>query len=189
MEIKYYKTSEFIANEGQVEGLPSNPRQWTKEELNKLAKSLTDTPELFEARPLLAYPHEGKYIVLGGNMRLEASKKNKAKQVPAIIFPTGTPVEKLKEIVIKDNGAFGSWDYDELANKWDDLPLCEWGVPVWNATVDECTVDALFVDAGEHEEKPIRITIEVPTNLDGKVEDIKRAVEITLGEWNGCKVR
>ena len=41
-------------------------------------------------------------------------------------------MEKLREIVIKDNGAFGSWDYDMLANEWDDLPLSDWGVPAWS---------------------------------------------------------
>ena len=37
-------------------------------------------------------------------------------------------MEKLREIIIKDNGSFGSWDYDMLANEWDDLPLSDWGV-------------------------------------------------------------
>ena len=132
MEIVKIKTSLLEANTGQVWGLPSNPRQWTKDELRKLAASLLETPELFEARPCLVYPHEGKYIVLGGNFRLAASKENKAKEVPCIVFPADTPVEKLKEIVIKDNGAFGSWDFDALANEWDDLPLTDWGTPAWD---------------------------------------------------------
>lgn len=132
MEIVKIKVSQLSANTGQLESLPANPRQWTRDELRKLAASLRETPELFEARPCLVYPHEGKYIVLGGNFRLAASRENKAKEVPCIVFPAETPVAKLKEIVIKDNGAFGSWDFDALANEWDDLPLTEWGVPVWN---------------------------------------------------------
>ena len=32
---------------------------------------------------------------------------------------------------MKDNGSFGAWDYDALANEWDDLPLADWGVPSW----------------------------------------------------------
>lgn len=131
MEIVKIKTSLLEANTGQVWGLPSNPRQWTKDELRRLAASLQETPELFEARPCLVYPLDGKYIVLGGNFRLAASRENKAKEVPCIVFPKDTSVDKLKEIVIKDNGAFGSWDYDALANEWDDQPLTDWGVPVW----------------------------------------------------------
>jgi hypothetical protein len=43
-------------------------------------------------------------------------------------------IDKLKEIVIKDNGSFGAWDMDMLANEWDDLPLKDWGVDVaWDA--------------------------------------------------------
>ena len=135
MEIVKIKTSLLEANTGQVWGLPSNPRQWTKDELRRLAASLLETPELFEARPCLVYPHEGKYIVLGGNFRLAASKENKAKEVPCIVFPADTPVDKLKEIVIKDNGTFGSWDFDALANEWDDLPLADWGAPAWDGDV------------------------------------------------------
>lgn len=133
MEIVKIKTSLLSANTGQVEGLPKNPRQWTRSDLERLARSLKETPELFEARPCLVYPHEEKYIILGGNMRFAAAKENGAKEVPCIVFPPDTPAEKLREIVIKDNGAFGSWDFDDLANEWDDQPLVEWGVPVWEA--------------------------------------------------------
>jgi hypothetical protein len=30
--------------------------------------------------------------------------------------------------VIKDNVGFGEWDWDDVANNWDDLPLDEWGL-------------------------------------------------------------
>lgn len=135
MKIEKIKCSQLSANTGQVEGLPKNPRQWTRSDLERLARSLKETPELFEARPCLVYPHEGKYIILGGNMRFAAAKENGAKEVPCIVFPPDTPAEKLREIVIKDNGAFGSWDFDDLANEWDDLPLVEFGVPVWDGDI------------------------------------------------------
>ena len=131
MEIVQIKCSQLLVNEGQVEGLPTNPRSWTKADIDRLARSLEETPELFEARPCIVYPYGDKYIVLGGNMRLTAAKKLKYKDVPCIVIPAETPIDKLKEIVIKDNGAFGAWDFDELANKWDDLPLTDWGVPAW----------------------------------------------------------
>ena len=128
MEIIKLKLSALEPNNGQIPGLPVNPRQWTRTDIDQLAKSLTETPELFEARPIIAVPHDGKYIILGGNLRDEASKANKAKEVPAIILPADTPVAKMKEIVIKDNGNFGDWDIDILANEWGDLPLNDWGV-------------------------------------------------------------
>lgn len=132
MEIVRMKLSELEPNSGQIPGLPTNPRQWTKSDVDKLARSLKETPELFEARPIIAFPHAGRYVILGGNMRYEASKVNKADAVPVVVIPEGTSTDKLKEIVIKDNGSFGAWDWDMLANEWDDQPLSDWGVPAWD---------------------------------------------------------
>lgn len=126
------KLAALVQNTGQVPGLPSNPRQWTKEDIDTIARSLKETPELFEARPIIAVPFDGKYVILGGNLRYEGAKKNGDKDVPVCIIPEDTPVDKMKEIVIKDNGSFGAWDYDALANEWDDNPLGDWGIPVWN---------------------------------------------------------
>ena len=137
MEIVKLNIDQLEPNAGQIDGLPVNPRQWTRTDIDSLAKSLRETPELFEARPVIAVPHGDKYVILGGNLRYEASRANKAESVPAVIFPESTPVDKLKEIVIKDNGSFGQWDYDALANEWDDLPLVDWGVPAWDAPKDE----------------------------------------------------
>ena len=44
------QTKDIEQNNGQVAGLPRNPRLWGKEELEVLKTSLVDTPELFEAR-------------------------------------------------------------------------------------------------------------------------------------------
>lgn len=118
-------------NTGQIEGLPSNPRQWTQADIDRIAKSLNETPELFDARPLIVYPHNGEYIIMGGNLRYEGAKKNGEAIVPVHILPEDMDVEKLKEIVLKDNGSFGEWDFDALANEWDDLPLADWGLPAW----------------------------------------------------------
>lgn len=117
-------------NEGQIEGLPANPRNWTKEELKSLAHSLVETPELFEMRCPIVVPHDGRYVVLGGNLRIAAARENKEKEVACFVF-NSMSIEKMKEIVIKDNGAWGKWDYDALANEWSDLPLSDWGIPVW----------------------------------------------------------
>lgn len=153
MEIVRLKLTDLEQNSGQIAGLPINPRQWKKGDVERLAKSLKETPELFEARPIIVIPNgEGnKYVILGGNMRFEASKLNKAKDVPAVILPADMPVEKLKEIVIKDNGSFGEWDVDMLANMWDDLPLPDWGV---NVAID---VEDEVAKAMEDEEKMARV--------------------------------
>ena len=130
MQTQRINLKELEQNKGQIPGLPANPRQWTKDEIDRIAKSLKETPELFEARPIIVIPHEGKYVILGGNLRYEGCKKNKAKDAPCFVMPADTPTEKLMEIVIKDNGSFGAWDYDALANEWD-VPFTDWGVPAW----------------------------------------------------------
>ena len=149
MQVTRLKLSDLEPNIGQVEGLPINPRQWSKGDVESLAKSLLETPELFEARPIIVVPHDGKYVILGGNMRYEASRLNKAEDVPCFILPDSTPVDKMKEIVIKDNGAWGAWDSDILANEWGDLELGDWGVPGWvTGFSDSFDPNALAVPTG-----------------------------------------
>lgn len=149
MEIVRIKLSALEPNTGQMPGLPMNPRQWTATDVDRIANSLQETPELFEARPLLVYPintqeaneAKRKYIILGGNLRYEGAKRNKMKEVPCIIFPWATEFNTLKAITIKDNGSFGAWDYDTLANEWGELPLTDWGVPAWENQEEEIPTD------------------------------------------------
>lgn len=140
MERTQIAISKLKANKGQIVGLPTNPRQWSQEDVAQLAKSIEETPELLEARGIIVLPYGKEFIILGGNMRLAALKKLGHKEAPCIVLPEDTPVEKLKEIVIKDNGSFGKWDMDALGNEWDDLPLSDWGVDIpeeWGVKVDD----------------------------------------------------
>ena len=164
METRRIKLTDLVLNEGQIAGLPTNPRQWTKTELNKLKKSIQETPELLEARGILVYPWEGKYLVLGGNMRLSALKSLKAKDVPCIVFPEDTPIDKLKEVVIKDNGSFGAWDFDQLANEWGDLPLVDWGVPAWETERADAPLSEDAVD-DDFDESEVKESICKPGDL------------------------
>lgn len=132
MEVTRIRLTDLELNRGQVEGLPSNPREWTRADLDRLVKSIKETPELLEARGLIVWPHEGKYVIMGGNMRFSALREMGAVDAPCYVLPEDTSLDKLREIVIKDNGAFGAWDMDMLANEWDDLPLSDWGVPAWD---------------------------------------------------------
>lgn len=131
MEFKKIAVSKLTMNTGQIEGVPANPRQWTQADLDRLAASIEETPELLDARGAIVVPHKGKFVVLGGNMRLTAAKKLGLAEMPCAVLPEDTPVDTLKAVVIKDNGQFGAYDFDALANEWDDLPLTDWGVPAW----------------------------------------------------------
>ena len=120
--------SRIRLNEGQVDWLPRNPRQWTREQLDRLAESIQETPQLLEARGLIVYPHDGTFVVIGGNMRLAALTMMGAKDAPCYILPEDMDREKVKEIVLKDNGDYGLWNQAMLSRDWADLPLERWGV-------------------------------------------------------------
>lgn len=128
MELKNVKIEFLEQNTGQIAGLPKNPRQWTGAELNNLVKSILETPELLEARGLIVTKPigGGNYVVLGGNMRLEACRRIGYKEMPCFVLPDDTTAEKMKEIVIKDNGAFGGWDWEAIAEDWNVDELKEW---------------------------------------------------------------
>jgi len=127
--------SKIMLNEGQIDGLPANPRQWKGADVDRIATSLRETPELFEMRPCIVTPFGDGYVILAGSLRYSGARKNGDKQIPCIIFEGG--VEKMKEIVIKDNGTWGAWDFDALANEWDAARLLEWGVPAWTTSAEE----------------------------------------------------
>ena len=122
--------TDLVSNTGQIPGLPANPRGWTDSDIKRLAKSMKGTPELAEARGCIVVPYEGRYVVLGGNLRLSAAKFLKWPAITCAVLPEGTKVAKLKEVVLKDNSSFGEWDLAALRKDWADAPLPEWGVDV-----------------------------------------------------------
>lgn len=143
METTIVKISQIVPNEGQVQGLPNNPRLIKNREFELLKKSMEESPEMLHLRELIVYPHGKKYVVIGGNMRLRAAKALGFKELPCKILPQDTPIEKLREYCIKDNNGFGEYDFDILANEWGDEPLSDWGVKIGS-----------FFDDEESEEQP-----------------------------------
>ena len=153
--------TELDFNTGQIPGLPANPREWTDTELKRLAKSMKGTPELAEARGCIVVPFKGRYVVLGGNLRLAAAKYLKWHDIMCAVLPEGTTVTKLKEIVLKDNSSFGSWDLSALRLDWGDFDFSEWGIdvtwdtagPVPDASVSETPQEEIERMRREFEER------------------------------------
>lgn len=139
-EMKHTKTeipiTKLVGNSGQIPGVPKNPRKWTQGDVMRLAKSIKETPELLELRGLIAVAHEGKYVVLGGNLRLAAGRFLNLKTMPVEVVEDCTTA-KMKEIAIKDNGDFGQWDASALLEEWGDSPLGDWGVVKDNPLADD----------------------------------------------------
>ena len=110
----------------KVKGNPSNPRIIKNDKFKKLVKSIQEFPEMLKLRPIVV---DEDFMVLGGNMRLKASKEAGLKEV-WIEIAEGLSEDQQKEFIVKDNVGFGEWDWDVLANEWNVLELMDWGVNV-----------------------------------------------------------
>lgn len=201
-EVRNISISKLEINEGQMYGLPRNPRWIRDARYEALKKSIQDAPEMLDLRELLVYPlsdlegHENKFIVIGGNMRLRACTELGFNEVPCKVLPLETPVKKLREYVIKDNESFGQNDYDILADEWDSEELQNYGMEldyIAPPTGDDTNIDDLFEAATSEGEKTkaaeLSFIIEIPSEYEDNLEDIKAAIVLTLEQWEGCKVR
>lgn len=164
--------SRLQLNEGQLAGLPKNPRFIKDEKFKDLCRSIETSPEFLDARPLLVYPLDGgNFITLCGNMRLRACRELGMTDAPCYVFPKNTPIEKLREYTIKDNVPFGQTDWDVL-KEWDVEELKEWSFDVPEEWLNDELED---FPVGEEDGK-IEISEEVEAMLNTATE--KAAAEI-----------
>lgn len=186
MKQQYYRRislSQLELNDGQLEGLPKNPRFIKDEKFNDLVRSIEQSPEFLEARPLLVYQYaKGRYIAIAGNMRLRACRALKMPDAPCYVFPKETPLVKLREYAIKDNMAYGQIDWDVLANEWEPSELKEWAFELPDGWLGE----ELPPLEGEPEEltseeknKPfvIKVVCEDEQQLKDFAQDIQKLIE------------
>ena len=188
-------------NEGQIEGLPKNPRYLKESEHDKLKKSLTDSPEFLEYKPLMVYAMDnGNYVTICGNMRLRVANElrldghSEFDTIPCVVLKADTPIEKIKEYAIKDNVQAGNWDWDELANgEWETDDLQNWGVDCsfLNTDEDDTDIDELFEDAQNTESKvkDIKLSIHIPQELEDKVDEIKEIIKSAVSEYEGVEIK
>jgi len=151
---------------------PKNPRLIRNEKYLEQKKSIEETPEMMELRPVIIDEDD---IILGGHQRWRACKELGWKDVPVMQY---TKEKHLKsesftkfnktyelvcaEIVIKDNTHYGEFDYDMLANEWDEYPLLEYGVPVWETDMQEPN----FNELTEENNKPPTVKITFSNESD-----------------------
>ncbi len=188
-------------NEGQIVGIPKNPRYLKGEEHDKLKKSLKDSPELLQYKPLMVYAIEdNKFVVICGNMRLRICQKLHNEGVegfealPCFVLNKDVPIVKIKEYAIKDNVQAGNWDWDELANgDWEVEDLQDWGVDCsfLNTDENETNIDELFEDAQniESKTKEIKLSVHIPQDLEEKVDEIKEIIKSAVTEYEGVEIK
>jgi hypothetical protein len=129
-----------------VKANPNNPRIIKDDKFAKLVKSINEFPQMLNLRPIVV---NDDMVVLGGNMRLKACKEAGLKEIP-IIKASELTEQQQKEFIVKDNVGYGEWDWNDLANNWDEQELIDWGldIPGFDAEVIEAEEDDFAVPDG-----------------------------------------
>lgn len=179
------------ANEGQLDGLPANPREIHESKFELLKQDIMAHPEYLKYNMLKVYPLDnGHFIIIGGNMRFRAMLDLGFSAAPCAIIDPATDIESLKAYTILDNASFGKWEWSMLANEWDANQLTGWGLdlPVMESDID---VDDFFdnIDKENEKEKGDKITITLPDNLAEEKAQIKDLIESALADYEGIKVK
>jgi DNA modification methylase len=125
----------------KVKNNPNNPRLVKDDKFKKLVNSIKEFPDMLDKRPIIV---NEDMIVLGGNMRLKACNEAGLKEIPIIV--TDWTEEQQRQFIIKDNLGYGEWDWDMIANEWDENELNEWGLDIPNFEGDMVELDAVEDD-------------------------------------------
>ena len=144
----------------KVKANPDNPRLIKDIKFKKLVNSIKEFPKMLELRPIVV---NDDMIVLGGNMRLKACKEAGLKEV-YVVKASELSAREQREFTIKDNVGFGEWDWDMLANEWDNNELDNWGLDVWQP---ETNVDYSILDDED-----------VSNQLEDMTNGVKKAIQI-----------
>lgn len=153
----------------------NNPRFIRDEKYKKLVSSLEDFKQMLELRPIVVADN----VVLGGNMRFRAAKELGIKKIEVLDVSELTEDQR-KEFMIKDNMSYGKWDYDKLANEWENKELNEWGVDVWQEEEDvEMDLDEIGVPEIGSMQKEVVSALQIKFSD----EDFEQAKEL-VKKWN-----
>lgn len=174
-------------NEGQIDGVPANPRFITDDKFEDLKKSISEDPEFMNLNPLKVFPFEGRYVAIGGNMRRKALEELGYDNVPCIVFKSDTPVEVLRSRIMKDNYGYGEWDKTMLAEDWDMSELESWDM--------EDLVDSFIEESAgktEHQNKNdlsdainTKYGIEIECDCEQEQEELYNKLQ---GEGYKCRI-
>lgn len=135
IEIKKMKLSDLMPT-------AKNPRKISKEDLERLKKSVKAFPKMLDIREIVV---DENNRILGGHQRVKALIANGETEVNVKVVEGLTEEEK-REFVIRDNIQNGEWDYDILANEWSDLDLQDWGVDLQTGE-DESDIERKDIEA------------------------------------------
>jgi len=100
-----------------------NPRQLTEHQYSQIKKSLE---EFGFVDPVIVNQHPDRLnTIIGGHMRVKVWKALGNSTAPCVFVSLS--LEKEKELNIRLNKNTGEWDFDKLANEFNELDLIDWG--------------------------------------------------------------
>lgn len=129
-----------------------NPRFIKEHKFKKVLESIKSFPKMLEIRPIVV---DENNIIIGGNMRFKALLELGYEEIPDewIFQILNLTEEQKKEFIIKDNLPYGQWDWDELANNWNERDLLYWGldIPMFEQceSSEESEVDEELIESGD----------------------------------------
>lgn len=148
--------------------LESNPRRITKEQMDKLCRSIESDPNFLQCRPVLVNCIQVDDMpimhVYAGNQRVRAAKKLGHKEIPCLV-EYDLDEDTVKKRIILDNKTFGEFDFDILANEYDIELLMDCGFKPEEILGDlSKTIDDQKVEGNDCDD-PIELTKEPKTKL------------------------
>jgi hypothetical protein len=163
---------------------PNNPRLIKDDKFKKLVQSIKDFPEMLDIRPIVV---NQDMIILGGNMRYKACKEAGLKEIP--IIKTDLTEDQQREFLIKDNTSGGEWDWEVLANEWDNEQLEAWGLDLlgFDIDADELGDDFSLPDGDKAPFQQMTFTLadEQAEQIKNAIADIKQTEEYKYAETMG----
>lgn len=207
METKEIKLSQISKNE-------ENPRLITEENFAKLEKSLLVFPRMLTLRPVVvdetlrvlggnmrlkALQRIAK--MSEGEMRKRISEDErvsaemcealieywtdwKKSQAVSVVKADDLTERQKAEFIAKDNISYGAWDYEQLANHWDEHLLQSWGMPIWAEQPESEPANTTTGESGTSGETGE--TIEKPAPPEGRIEiHFARQHAMALGQILG----
>jgi ParB-like chromosome segregation protein Spo0J len=173
-----------IVKLSEVKLNPNNPRLIKDDKFKKLVQSIKDFPEMLNIRPIVV---NQDMIILGGNMRYKACKEAGLKEIPVII--TDLTEAQQREFLIKDNTSGGEWDWEVLANEWDNEQLEAWGLDLvgFDANAEDFGEDFSLPDGDKAPFQQMTFTLadEQATQIQNAIADIKLTNEYKYAETLG----
>ena len=146
---------------------PDNPRKISRENMDRLVKSLQDSPEMLEIKEIVV---DETMTIIGGNMRYAALKKMGREQCKTKIV-TGLTEDQKREYIIKDNIALGEWEKTIIAKKYSDLDLKTWGIDLLGASMGKEELTAAILTEKERKEAT-KTADEISKALSEKIKAI-----------------